>query len=341
MRTEDLTHYRYGRVSVIGLSLIAVVASAFAWFGLPSRIFTPDDPVTLRLAAYEGDVGALNWIAQDRGFFQRAGINVVIKGYNSGNAAIEAMRAGEVDVATAADLVVAKRSFDETDLRIVADICRYWNKGMIGRRDHGVTNPAALRGKRIGVPATSSAEHNLMVFLALHEISTSDVTIVDLQPAQLVEAIAGGSIDAAIVWQPHVLAIERRLGANAVTLMEGGTEAHLLLVTREATLSAQPAGLTGLLKGVVQADTWVADHPDLAKAWLANRFALTQDYLEVIWPRMQLAVSLPQEILAAMDSEARWIAKTYHKDTTPVFTETVHAALLMAVKPSAVTVFTK
>lgn len=327
------SHWR----KIVGIvAVLAGLAGLFLW----SRQEPPPEATveTLRLGAYAGDVGALEWIAQDKGFFRRVGLEVTITGYPSGNAAVDALRKGEVEIATAADLVVAKRSFEEPDLRILADICRYWNKGLIGRRDRGITTAADLKGKRIGVPATSSAEHNLIVFLALENLSAGDVTIKDLPPAKLVAAMAEGSIDAGIVWQPHVLEIQRRLGDNAVTLMEGGTEANLLLV---ASAQAMPRAsvLQKLMRGLILAEDWAAAHPDEAKAYLADRFKLDPAYLDILWPRMQLAVTLPQEILAAMDSEARWLAKG--QASTPDFSKTMHAAPLLAVKPAAVTLFTK
>lgn len=332
-----------GRKAVIGAVLAGLLAAAAGLFALrdPQGGVELAAIEPLRLGAYDGDVGALEWIAKDKGFFEQVGLDVTMVGFPSGNAAVNAMRAGQVEVATAADLVVAKRSFDEPDLRILADICRYWNKGLVARKDRGIATPADLKGKRIGVPATSSAEHNLVVFLALQGLSTDQVTLVDLAPAKLVEAIVAGTIDAGIVWEPHVLAIKRQLGENAVTLMDGGTEAHLLLVATQGWLSTRGSVARKLLRAMVLAEDWASRNGDAAKAYLIGRFALEPDYLDVLWPRMQLAVSLPQEVLAAMDSEARWLARTGNQPNTPDFSETIHSAALRAVKPSAVQVFTK
>jgi NitT/TauT family transport system substrate-binding protein len=338
MKTGMGTRYR----GVLG-SLAALIVVGIALAAVTGRM-TPTAPQqieTLRLGAYDGDVGALEWIAKDKGFFDRAGINVVMKGYPSGNAAMEAMRAGEVDMATAADLVVAKRSFDETDLRVLADICRYWNKGIVGRRDRGIATAADLRGKRIGVPVTSSAEHNLVVFLALQGMSTRDVTVIDLPPKKIVEQMASGEIDAAIVWQPHVLAIQKQLGDTVVTLMDGGTEAHLLLVARRLSQPGQTEVTKKLLRGLVAAEDWALANPDEAKAWLRQRFSLEADYLDVLWSRMHLAVSLPQEILPAMDNEARWLARADADARLPSFADAIDSAPLIAVKPSAVRIFAR
>jgi NitT/TauT family transport system substrate-binding protein len=320
------------RIAFVVALILAVTAGVVLW---------PQErpPATLRLGAYEGDVGALEWVALDRGLFAKAGIDVQATGFPSGNAAMEALRAGTIDVATAADLVVAKRGFNETDLRIVADICRYWNKGVVARRDRGIAVPADLKGKRIGVPATSSAEYNLAIFLAVHGLTSADVTVIDTAPDKLADSIAAGTIDAAIVWQPHVLAIQRRLGDNAVTLMDGGTEAHLLLVTRADVVAARAADLERLLRGLLEAEEWAAADPQAMKDYLVRRFALEPSYVEVLWPRLHFAVGLPQEILEAMDGEARWLAKGGQKAPIPSYADTVHPDLLARIKPAAVGVF--
>lgn len=331
----------WGRRAVGGVILVTLLAIAGWIASRDSDLWQARTIDTLRLGAYDGDVGALEWIAFDKGFFRQVGLDVAITGYPSGNAAIEAMRTGAVDVATAADLVVAKRSFDEPDLRIFADICRYWNKGLVARKDRGIAAVTDLKGKRIGVPATSTAEYNLAVVLALQGLSANDVTIVDLPPVKLVEAIVAGTIDAALIWEPHVMAINRQLGDNAVRLMDGGTEAHLLLVGTQGYLSSHTAATRKLLQGLLFAEAWSREHPQEAKAYLRNRFSLEAEYLDTLWPRMNLAVSLPQEILAAMDSEARWMAQAKPGAKLPDFTRTVDPSPLMAMKPSAVQIFIK
>jgi NitT/TauT family transport system substrate-binding protein len=318
--------------AMVGLAVIVAAGAFFLW---PAKIDN------IRLGAYEGDVGALEWIAKDKGFFDKVHLNVEMKGFPSGDAAVKAMQSGEVDIATAAELVVAKRSFDENNLRILADICRYWNKGFIGRKDHGISTHFDLKGKKVAFPATSSAEHNLVVFLALQGLTLDDVVPVNLPPAKIVEAMIAGDVDAAIVWEPHVSAIEDALDDKAVKLMERGTEANLLIVGRQENLDAQSDAVKKLLKALVMAEDWVRDHPEEAKAYLAKRFNLDAVYIDTLWPRMQLQVSLPQEILESMDSVSRWLAKANKRDQIPNYAETIRAAEMRAVKPAAVGVFTK
>jgi ABC-type nitrate/sulfonate/bicarbonate transport system substrate-binding protein len=294
---------------------------------------------SLRVGAFVGDVGALAWIAQDHGFYEQMGLSVDLKGYNTGSESVHALRAGQVDLATASEFVVAASSFAEPDLRVLASVCQYWNKGLIGRRDHGLNQPIDLKGKRIGVTATSTAEHTLVVFLALQGLTLKDVQTVPLAPPELVERITDGTIDAVMTWQPHVEKIEHQLGNNAVSLMETGSDAYLLLLTRPDVLSGKATAIEKYLRALLMAEDWVRANPELARQYLLTRFALNPAYVDKLWPKLRLVVNLPQEILEIMDGEARWLAKRKGQAAIPDFALTVQRAPLSAVKPVAVTLF--
>ncbi len=328
-----------GVVAAIVLTLFALQSSALmGWLGF--RGFGTDH---IRLGAYEGDVGALEWIAQDQGFFDKVGLSVEIKGFSSGKEATDALKAGAVDVATAAEFVAASRSFSEPELRVLGSISYYRNKGLVGRRDRGIDAPSALKGKRIGVTSPSGSEYALYVFLALHGLSVKDVTTFNLAPKQLVEAIAAGTVDAAITWEPHVQEIQAKLGADAITFQGDGFDTYLLLLTQQAVIANKSAAMRKLLHALVLAEDWLQAHPDDARRYVASRFKLDLAYVEALWPSVLFEVALPQELLAAMDGEARWLAKRDAKDgaAIPNYARFMHPDELNAVRPSAVTLLSE
>ena len=328
-----------GVVAAGVLALFTLQSSALIeWLGF--RSFGKVEQI--RLAAYEGDVGALEWIAQDMGFYQQVGLNVDLKGYASGKDAADALDAGLVDVATASEYVVATKSFAQPDLRILGSISYYRNKSIVARGDRGIAVTADLKGKRIGVTSPSGAEYSLYVFLALQGLSDKDVTIVNLPPKQLVDAVTSGDIDAAITWQPHAREIEQRLGATAVTFHGDGFDTYLLLVTKQKRAPAKDVS-ERLLKAMVLAGDWVAAHPEDAKRYIATRFKLEPAYVSALWPSMPLEVTLPQELLVAMDGEARWLAKKNPGagSVIPNYAGFIDAGPLKAVRPSAVTLYTE
>lgn len=327
------TRLAFGVLAIAAVAAFAMRSSVLGWLENGGR-----SGEAFRLGAYDGDVGALVWIAHDRGLFRQVGLNVEVTGYPSGKEAADALRAGSVDVATASEYVVAARSFDEADLRILGSIAFYRNKALVARRDHGIREPADLKGKRIGVTSPSGAEYSLAVLLALYGLTVKDVELARLSPGQIVDAIGRGEIDAAITWQPHAGEIERKLAQNGVSFDGSGLDVYLLLVTRQETTAKAGKPLTKLLRALNLAADWVRDHPQEAQRYIATRFKVDESYVIAQWPRMRLDLEMPQELLTAMDSEARWLAAQGDKaKTIPDFTQFVRPTELLEVAPDAVT----
>lgn len=337
-RSSSAARYLLG---VVIASLVALLAwdSAALSEWIDWHLFGRKE--VLRLGAYEGDVAALEWIAAERGFFEGVGLEVEMKGFASGKAASDALRAGAIDVATASEYVVVTRSFAEPDLRVFGSISYYRNKAIVARRDLGIDQAADLKDKRIGVTQPSSAEYSLNVFLAIHGLDNDDVTLVNLAPDKIVGALVDGAVDAAITWEPHVRKIQEALGARGVTFEGKDFDAYLLLLGRQEYVDGHSRALRKLLQALVRAEDWVRANPAEAKRLLAARFSLDAAYLDALWPRLWLEVRLPQELLATMDGQARWLAKEGRTQTAtiPNFASFLRPDELKAVRPSAMTLF--
>ena len=88
---------------------------------------------------------------------------------------------------------------------------------LIARADRGISDISDLEGKTIGTTFGTIAHYFLGRFLTLNNISTDEVTIVDLKtPAEWVNAVVNGSIDAVATAQPYANSAKDGLGANAV-----------------------------------------------------------------------------------------------------------------------------
>ena len=70
---------------------------------------------------------------------------------------------------------------------------------MVGLPNKGISKPADLKGKKIGLPLGTISEFYLGRFLNLNGMNVSDVTIINLPVTQDVTALANGSVDAVVV----------------------------------------------------------------------------------------------------------------------------------------------
>ena len=181
------------------------------------------------------------YIAQEKGFFKRHGLDLDIANYQAGAYAVNDLLADKVDVATATGFVLALQGFKRPDLRAVAAISSSDNVEVVARRDRGIKNPEDLRGKRIGVSKGTVNEFFLSAFLSLNNILPGEVRTVDLKPADVVTAITEGKIDAAVCFPPFSDTMKKNLGRNAVSwLIQGGQDYYFLMITRDDLIKTRP-----------------------------------------------------------------------------------------------------
>ncbi|MBI4784325.1 MAG: ABC transporter substrate-binding protein [Oscillatoriophycideae cyanobacterium NC_groundwater_1537_Pr4_S-0.65um_50_18] len=180
--------------------------------------------------------------------------------------------------------------------------------------------PADLKGKKIGTPFGSTAHFSLLNLLKLENIDQKDLTILDLQPPDLVAAWQRGDIDGGYVWQPNLSKLQKA----------GGT-----LLKTSADLAKQ---------GVVTADVGVVSkefadkYPDAVKQYVSALNEAVKVYrsdpeaaAKTIAPELGIPVA---DSKAAM-SEIIWLDSSEQKDTKYLGTATAPGEFAKILKDSA------
>jgi len=286
-------------------------------------------------------VNSLIYIAEGRGYFSENGLNVTVKEYASGKAAVDGMLRDEVEIATAAEFVIVGEAFKKESIRALANIDKFLHIYLIGRRDRGVGSVSDLKGKRIGVTLKTAAEFYLGRFLDLHGMNMRQVTLVDVSPPQSVDALVKGDVDAVIAWQPNVKAIEDRLGSGIVKWgAQKGQAAYCMVIGRGEWVAQHPEVIKRFSTALVQAENYNASHPAQAKAIVQKRLHYDDSYMAEVQSEHQFSVSLDQSLILAMEDEARWMIKNNFtsEKTIPDFLNYIYVDGLKAVKPEAVNI---
>jgi ABC-type nitrate/sulfonate/bicarbonate transport system substrate-binding protein len=325
----------------VRLCLFLLVLNLAAW-GCQSREEreTKSAPLQISVAIGSSLYSGLVAIADGKGFFKESGLVVLIKEYPSGLLAVEAMLRGEVQMATAADLIFVLKSGDEPSLRIVASIGLANTSRIVARKDRNITEPNDLRGKRIGVTPNTISEYYLSTFLLFHRIPRSEVTVVNLPPDGMAKALAGGEVDAISVWDVFVYQAKTRLGENAVSWEAQNTQDfHWILMAREGMIRS-PEPLKRFLKGLVIAQGFLLSHEDEAKGIIMRRWGFEPGFIRENWEGTRMDVSLSQSLLRSLDNAAEW---KMHQDgksaELPNFLNYIYTSALEEVDPRAVTIF--
>jgi NitT/TauT family transport system substrate-binding protein len=325
------------KAAVLAVFLVAALSAGSCSFKDNSA---KEKPITVGMEATA--VNSLIYIAEDRKFFAANGIKMIIRNsYPSGAAATERMLEGETDVSTTAEFAIARNAFARKAARTLGSIDMFMHMKLIGRKDRGIKEISDLVGKRIGVPIKTAADFKLGRFLDLHGIDKSEITIIDVQAPQSVYSLTQGNVDALVAWQPNVMAIQDRLGDNVVIWdVQSGQPMYCLLVTAEKWAGEHPDLLKLFMKSLLQAENYLIENGEQARAIVQKRLGYNDSYLRTIWPEHQFSLRLDQSLILALEDQARWMIEnrlTTEKDVPNVL-EYLDENSLRAVKPQAVSI---
>lgn len=196
--------------------------------------------------------------------------------FDSGAKVITAMASGDVQIALAGSSPIAAGVSQGVDMEvfwIVEDIAAA--EALVVRDGSGIdiADPKTLKGKKIGVPFVSTTHFHMMFALELWGLTPQDVTLLNMQPNQIVAAWERGDIDGAFVWDPALGRIKKN-GKVMVTsgeLSAKGKATFDGMVVSSAFAKDNPEFMAKFVKVMADADAayrdnkakWTPDSPEV------------------------------------------------------------------------------
>ncbi len=280
------------------------------------------------------------YVASAQGFFEDNSLNVTIKEYSSGLAAVNGMLNGDVDIATAADFVLVGKVLENHSVVSIGNIDKFSSEYLVVRTDLGITNVSDLKGKRIGVPMGTVAEFNLGRFLELAGIGLDEVTLVHVPIYLTPAALTNGSVQAVITWQPHFNTIKSLIPDKVIAWQaQNDRLINYLAITNQSWALNHQDIVVRFLKALDQAERFMIYDPERSKDIVQSRLNYSRNYTEQIWPENQFSLSLDQSLILAMEDQARWmIRNNLTQKEVPNFLNYIYFDGLEAVDPGSVNI---
>jgi NitT/TauT family transport system substrate-binding protein len=99
-----------------------------------------------------------------------------------------------------------------------------------------------------------------------------------------------------------------------------------------------PGLITRFLESLIEAETYIASHPEAAKAIIQGKLDYTEAYVASVWPDYRFSVSLGESLVVAMEDEARWLIRNNltSEKQVPSFVDYIYIDGLETVRPEAV-----
>jgi ABC-type nitrate/sulfonate/bicarbonate transport system substrate-binding protein len=279
-------------------------------------------------------------VAFVKGFFLAEGLEVTPQPHHTGRVALKSVIEGKADLAISGDTAVMFAIVGGKRISVIAvGATSKKNEAIVARKDRGINLPVDLRGKHIGVVFGTTGHFFLDSFLSTHRIDRKNVTIIDMKPEDMMDALGRGRVDAVAVWNPVMKQLERRLGGNGVVFYDESIYSDIVCVSasREYTKNHGET-IKKILKALLKAEWFVKQYPDDSRRLVAEFMRTDKTVLDEVWHVMDFRVTLDQSLLVALEDETRWARKNRLIDgkEVPNYLEFIYFEGLQSIKPEAV-----
>jgi NitT/TauT family transport system substrate-binding protein len=279
--------------------------------------------VTMRVGYFPNITHSQALIGVARGDFQKAlGPNVTldVKVFNAGPSAIEAIFAGQLDLAYIGPnpAINGYVKSDGQALRVIAGATS-GGAAFVTRPEANITKPEDLAGKKIATPQLGNTQDvALRAYLAKHGLKPiengGNVQVIPTDNPQILDLFRQGQIDGAWVPEPWAsrLIVDGggKLFLDERDLWPGGDFVTANIIVSTPFLKAYPDLVKAWLRAHVEVTQWELTNPDQAEQLANDEIkrltgkALTMQVLDGAWSRMRvtydpISASLVQSAQAA------------------------------------------
>lgn len=211
------------------------------------------EPVGVRLAWIAGGVDAPFFMADAKGYFEEAGIDIDIVDGNGSTGTIQAVGAGDFQIGIAGLGVVAQaqQGSGSSDLIVVAGLLQKDPTSIISLEGSGITKPKDIEGKRLGTDAGNFEDGMIKAFAAANDIDMDKVEVVVINGGGDRVALLNGDVDFINGW------------ANP----DGDKVAEMKPIDPPLLFADYGVNIIG--SSVVVRKDWLAEHGELMKGFLA------------------------------------------------------------------------
>jgi sulfonate transport system substrate-binding protein len=191
--------------------------------------------------------------------------------FTSGPPMLQAMASGSVDIGGVGDAPPVFAASGGEAVEIVG--ARQTNgdqDALLVPKGSPITSISQLKGKKVAYASGSSANYNLLTVLNKASLTTKDVNLVNLQPADALAAFTSGSVEAWDVWPPYVQQVVAQNGAKVLATGSAYGNPYSFEVASKAAVAdaKKAAAIKAYLTILNKAYIWTATHPSQwAAAW--------------------------------------------------------------------------
>jgi NitT/TauT family transport system substrate-binding protein len=283
--------------------------------------------------------------AKDKGFFLDQGLDVEIKEFTAGKFALQAFLGGSLDFAVSGEVPVCLASLQGNQFRVITQVVESTvnEVRIVALKDGDVTNPHdyfKLKKRKIATSFGGGPEFFTHSFLRDNQIGPDEVEIISQRPEDMPAALATHSVDAISIFDPFAFVAEKQMKGKVITFANPTLYSELYVLTaRQEQIEKSPAVIEALIKALIQAASFIEEHPEDAKGILQRHTKLERNVIDGIWANFSFKLALSQKLVNYWNDESIWARGTgkITPDTkVPDFRLIIDDRFLKKLKPEAV-----
>jgi ABC-type nitrate/sulfonate/bicarbonate transport system substrate-binding protein len=250
----------------IGLALGIVWFSGRLFFGTSSPA-SPESltPVSVRLKWVNQSQFAGMYVAKNKGFYEQAGLDVTLLPFSFDVSPIEDVAAKKVDFGVTGAIEILKACSAGSPVKAFATIYQISPYAIYSLKGSGITKPADLLGRTLGLQPTTDSEMLYDVMMKSMGLDRAEVNEVEIgyDATELIE----GKVDASmgyLINEPHQ-AIEKGFQVNTILLAEYGSDINGdVLIVHQDTLRTKPDLVVSFLRATLEGWRYAIANPEEA-----------------------------------------------------------------------------
>lgn len=275
-----------------------------------------DGPLRINGVTYLGDLPTL--IADEKGLFREHNLDITVDRTTSGSNNIDALRAGDTDLALMALTPFVLEHLRRPDMAgpdtpvILASLVHSTRlNDVIVPAGSAINTPADLAGRRIGLARGTNSEYLWWLFRIYHGLDADAATLVDHPVDTLGEALEADTIDAAVIWEPWTTLID--YGAPARIERLPGADIYTekwVLVGTHRLVRERPDDVHAILNAYGAAIDWIQAQPEQAFARFAAEVGISETTALGKIDQVLFGLSLDWSLIAEMQQHIEWARAT-------------------------------
>jgi NitT/TauT family transport system substrate-binding protein len=253
-------------------------------------------------------------VAEKAGYFKAHGLDVKVVNFSTGVEALQALTAGQVDIATAAAVPTSAAIPKSPSLRVVADGSRWNGSRIVARKNAAISSLADLNGKKIGTPLGTSAAYFASTVLKQAGVNAE---LVQVAPSAMVTAATQANVDAVSIFQPYQTQVIQALGNDAVVLKDDSPDVfidHCLYLSTESVTSEKAADLSSFFAALNDASKDLATQANNSVQAVPAATHLDADLTAKVLTEYDFSLQLNPSLADTLGTLGQWAKDTGKMD---------------------------